>query len=90
MKPKYSIVRIDNNMFCPSHFEKINNDFVCEYDKKNKSCDNCRYGDTKEQLERKVEQIIKRVEQEKKDGKIINITPLGLAMTIIEGLGVTK
>lgn len=90
MKPKYAIVRVDDSVFCPSHFEKINNEFVCEYDGKNKSCSNCRYGDTKEQLERKVEQIIKKIEEDKKAGRITHITPLGLAMAIVEGLGVTQ
>ena len=72
MKPKYAIVRVDDNMFCPAHFEKINNDFVCNYKakcydgygqqlKSPLGCEKCKYGDTKEQLENKIEQVIKRI-----------------------------
>ncbi len=101
MKPKYAIVRVDDNMFCPAHFEKINNDFVCNYKakcydgygqqlKSPLGCDKCKYGDTKEQLENKIEQVIKRINKEKKDGKILYMSEKGLAMEIVEFLGVTE
>lgn len=52
-KPKYSIVRVDDsclNTFNPCLFGKI---FA-----KHKKCKDCRYGDTKEQLIRKVAQVL--------------------------------
>ena len=51
---KYAIVRVDGR--CPNNFENIqSNDFVCELNGDFKpACKNCRYGDTKEQLIRKV------------------------------------
>ena len=69
MKPKYAIVRVDDNMFCPAHFEKINNDFVCNYKakcydgygqqlKSPLGCEKCKYGDTKEQLIAKIQQAL--------------------------------
>lgn len=64
-KKRYAIVRVDKDYYlnsCPAGFEEINNDFVCSY-KKSKTlnslstnCKNCRYGDTKEQLIRKIAQ----------------------------------
>lgn len=62
-KQRYAIVRVDEE-FCPNKYEDIRNIFVC--DKRNKKyielcdCNKCRYGDTKEQLIRKVAQAIKR------------------------------
>lgn len=61
---RYAIVRVDKAYYlnsCPAGFEEINNDFVCSY-KESKTysisinCKKCRYGDTKEQLIRKVAQ----------------------------------
>ena len=52
---KYAIVKVDNN--CPSWCgDNPKLDYiVC--DLKDKNCKNCRYGDTKEQLIKKVAQI---------------------------------
>lgn len=60
---RYAIVRVDNT-WCPNKFENINNDFVCTNDYSSPfqkwHCKDCRYGDTKEQLIRKVVQVIRR------------------------------
>ena len=53
---RYAIVRVD--IECPEHMEEY---FVCPYpDKKEEclKCENYRYGDTKEQLIRKVAQAL--------------------------------
>lgn len=57
--PRYALVRVDGTTHCPSRYEKINRAFVCSglpY------CYKCRYGDTKEQLIRKVAQVLYRDE----------------------------
>lgn len=57
MEKRYAIVRVDNN--CPEYMEE---DFVCPYPDKKEECLKCkqyRYGDTKEQLIKKVAQVIK-------------------------------
>ena len=58
-KKRYAIVRVDN--VCPN-IHDIHYKFVCENSNnfKNEKCKNCRYGDTKEQLISKVEQIIRQ------------------------------
>ena len=57
---RYSIVRVDEE--CPSHYENINNDFVCADVPEHyvKHCKKCRYGDTKEQLIIKIAQVMLR------------------------------
>lgn len=67
---RYAIVRVDmierkdsHDFVCPEHFEGINGRFVCasHYGKKYfpfAHCEDCRYGDTKEQLVRKVAQAL--------------------------------
>ena len=63
MEKRYAIVRVDDR--CPVENEEeiylVDRVvmFPCFLDKR-LSCKNCRYGDTKEQLIRKVAQIIKR------------------------------
>ena len=59
MEKRYAIVRVDN--VCPN-IHDIHYKFVCENSNnfKNENCKNCRYGDTKEQLIRKVAQAIFR------------------------------
>lgn len=61
MTKRYAIVRVDDT-WCPNKFEDINNDFVCTNDYSGKfhkwQCKDCRYGDTKEQLIRKVAQAL--------------------------------
>lgn len=56
---RYAIVRVDN--VCPN-IHDIHYKFVCENSNnfKNEKCNNCRYGDTKEQLIRKVAQAINK------------------------------
>ena len=79
---RYAIVRVDGR--CP--------DFFCKYkvmkDEKSFSCNDCnlhrKYGDTKEQLIRKVEQVIKR--QSLKGA----IWESNLAKEIVEFLGVEE
>lgn len=56
MKKRYSIVRVDRQ--CPEYREE---DFVCPYPDKKEECLKCeqyRYGDTKEQMVRKIAQIL--------------------------------
>lgn len=79
---KYAIVRVDGR--CPNNFENIqSNDFVCELNGDFKpACKNCRYGDTKEQLIRKVEQAIFIAMC--KDSRLTN---RNLAKFIVEFLG---
>ena len=60
MKKRYAIVRVDNT-WCPNKFENVDNRFVCDSRKKNIKyvhCERCLYGDTKEQLIRKVAQAL--------------------------------
>lgn len=59
---RYAIVRVDDN-WCPNAFDNISMEFICSNKtntRSKKNCKNCRYGDTKEQLIRKVAQVIKR------------------------------
>ena len=56
---RYAIVRVDGK--CPIHTERLSSQeidgmFKCSYD----DCSNCRYGDTKEQLIRKVATVLRR------------------------------
>ena len=72
MKKRYAIVRVDmreqrdgHYFDCPEHFEKINGRFVCahHYGKAYfpfETCENCRYGDTKEQLIMKIAQALEQ------------------------------
>lgn len=69
---RYAIVRVDmierkdsHDFVCPEHFEGINGRFVCasHYGKKYfpfAHCEDCRYGDTKKQLVRKIAQVLFR------------------------------
>lgn len=89
MKDKrYAIVRVDSYIMCPSHFEKIKNENVCCIPKDaikvtQFACDNCRYGDTKEQMVAKIITILKR---EKKGW--FYISEREIANKIVEFLGV--
>lgn len=96
---RYAIVRVDETTFCPSTVEgKDIDDFVCS----DKSCKNCRYGDTKEQLERKVAQVFFRRKlkafkkffggeiSSKKELKRIYEKCLEVAKEIVEFLGVVE
>lgn len=57
---RYAIVRVDDN-WCPSVFDNISMEFICSNKtniKSEENCKNCRYGDTKEQLIKKVAQAL--------------------------------
>lgn len=58
---RYAIVRVDKLKFCPSDIEGIDDKLVCSKTKdgESKVCV-CRYGDTKEQLIKKIAQVIRR------------------------------
>lgn len=55
---KYAIVRVDGK--CPDEFEKINLDYVCRNIScyQGKECSKNFYGDTKEQVIKKVAQVL--------------------------------
>ena len=110
MDKKYAIVRVDKDYYlnsCPAGFEEINNDFVCAY-RKDKvlnqyvhNCKNCRYGDTKEQMTKKVAQVLFKEKLEiykkvygiipnDKFMKEIYIEQLKVAKKIVEFLGVEE
>lgn len=70
-KARYVIVRVDDSLMCPSHYENIKNDFVCNYKakcydgygqqlKSPLGCEKCKYGDTKTQLIDKITTVINR------------------------------
>lgn len=52
---RYVIVRVDGN--CPNKLENLS--APCITSRKRFDCNNCRYGDNKEQLVKKIAQIIK-------------------------------
>ena len=81
---RYAIVRVDN--YCPDLFEKINNKFVCEINGDfEPACKNCRYGDTKEQLEKKIITAIERAGID-----YVQLSKEEIAKEIVEFLGVVK
>ena len=89
---RYAIVRVDNR--CPVEEEediylidRIKM-FPCFNDKR-LSCKNCRYGDTKEQLIKKIKQVITRVRYAIEMGEANRIADdEGFAKEIVEFLGV--
>ena len=91
MKKRYAIVRVDG---CPSKFEKGFNDYiVCDGRGKDMRlgkykivCDNCRYGDTKEQLIRKIAQVFSM--EKIIVAKTLDEYKYKLAKEIVEFLGV--
>ena len=92
---RYAIVRVDN--MCPSDFEKIDNLNVCAeplryYMNKSVNCNNCRYGDTKEQLIRKIMTAFKIAIKKNKEGKFIKEKSNNrqVAEIIVEFLGVEE
>ena len=89
---RYVIVRVDNR--CPVEEEED----ICLVDRikmfpcfndKRLSCKNCRYGDTKEQLIKKVAQVIKRVTN---DGYVIAYKKFGTGYinTVLKNTDVAK
>ena len=107
-KTRYAIVKVNNH--CPSRFvDNVRNEYVCKIkqarDGYHLNCVGCRYGDTKEQLEKKIAQVMLRQELEwyKKHLKIIPKGEidepfvrilyencLGKAKEIVEFLGVVE
>jgi hypothetical protein len=96
MNKRYAIVRVDN--VCPN-IHDIHYKFVCENSNnfKNEKCNNCRYGDTKEQLVRKIAQALFRRKKKlceynfnpnDKFMKEISAKQLKVAKKIVEFLGV--
>ena len=58
---RYAIVRVDDDYkhICPSAFEKVDDSSFCKLAiRKGGSCNVCPYGDTKEQLIKKVAQAL--------------------------------
>ena len=92
MNKRYAIVRVDN--VCPN-IHDIHYKFVCENSNnfKNENCKNCRYGDTKEQLIRKVAQAIRKPICEGNlnfSSKGFRYSVIRLAKEIVEFLGVVE
>ena len=86
---RYSIVRVDDDYkhICPSAFEKVDDSSFCKLAiRKGGSCNVCPYGDTKEQLIRKVAQALKRTLWNDKESK----TYEEIAKEIVEFLGVEE
>ena len=97
-KKRYAIVRVDDRCPVENEEEIYLTDrvkmFPCFLDKR-LSCKNCNYGDTKEQLIRKVAQVIEKNIKKKyidvNDGKIgYFIRTQELAKEIVEFLGVEE
>ena len=85
MNKRYAIVRVDNK--CPDLFENIHSKFVCEINGDfGSACKNCRYGDTKEQLVRKIAQALKGTLWNDRKG----LTYEEIAKKIVEFLGVEE
>ena len=90
MKKRYSIVRVDGK--CPYH---TTDKAFCINQKEKRFCIECkirdRYGDTKEQLIRKVAQIIeRRFARNYRFGVLVDEIKKGLAKEIVEFLGVEE
>ena len=81
MNKRYAIVRIDEG--CPLSDINIGNINAC---KASKGCRSCLFGDTKEQLIRKVAQALKRTLCNDKESK----TYEEIAKEIVEFLGVEE
>ena len=93
MEKRYALVRVDDR--CPVENEeeiylvdrvKM---FPCFLDKR-LSCKNCNYGDTKEQLIKKVAQEFVRITKELQSKKLVMISAEGIAQRIVEFLGVEE
>lgn len=86
MKKRYAIIRVDNK--CPDEFENIKVDYVCRdiscYE--GKECSKKFYGDTKEQLVRKIETAV-AIMRNKMENKEVYLDR-AVATFIVEFLGV--
>ena len=85
MKKRYAIVRVDNT-WCPNAFDNISMEFICSNKtniKSEENCKNCRYGDTKEQLEKKIITAIERAGID-----YVQLSKEEIATEIVEFLGV--
>ena len=96
MKDKrYAIVRVDDN-WCPNVFDNISMEFICSNKtniRSEENCKKCRYGDTKEQLIRKIVQVLLRRFKSCYKGNFITVEMvekqyLETAKEIVEFLGV--
>ena len=84
---RYSIVRVDGH--CPNRFEDVLNENVCKVDKNGECysrCSESRYGDTKEQLIRKIAQVFSM--EKIIVAKTLDEYKYKLAKEIVEFLGV--
>lgn len=91
MEKRYAIVRVDNT-WCPNKFEDIDNRFVCDSRRKNIKyvhCERCNYGDTKEQLVRKIVSYMNRLYVEQYQNNMA-YTYEKIAKKIVEFLGVKE
>ena len=86
---RYAIVRVDNK--CPDEFEKIDVQFICRnlscYE--GKECYKNFYGDTKEQLVKKVAQALVRARIEE-DENSKSLSWEQIATRVVEFLGVEE
>lgn len=88
-KARYALVRVDDNLFCPGHFEKIRSKFCCTYDN-DLSCSGCKFGDTPEQFINKIETVLNRLQIEMKKETVLCISNKGIAHEIGRFLGVKR
>lgn len=98
-KTRYAIVKVNNH--CPSRFvDNVRNEYVCKTKQARGgyllNCNGCRYGDTKEQLIMKVEQVIFRIFKDYNGFVARYLTPhlvsfaYKIAKEIVEFLGVEE
>lgn len=83
---RYAIVRVDNK--CPEYTEE---DFECPFSNDKIECEICRqrrYGDTKEQLIKKVAQAIRQIADIEGDDKEYKYWRI--AVGVVEFLGVEE
>ena len=78
---RYAIVKVE----CPPRNE-IDAQFLCFPNDNN--CSGCRYGDTKEDMIKKIATAIRRINVKVNNMEIIYISEIGLAKEIVKYLGV--
>ena len=88
---RYAIVRVDT--YCPSKFaDNVKNEYVCEEINSNEEehdiCGKCRYGDTKEQMIKKVLTAIHTLTSHLNRGDTTFISHETMARRIVEFLGI--
>ena len=86
---RYAIVRVDG--VCPLYNDKYFNRKSKNFCENRFNCSDYRYGDTKEQLIRKVAQVIeRRFARNYRFGVLVDEIKNGLAKEIVEFLGVEE